>query len=415
VKFDPRQRALEKQASRDEDARALASGEKTVEQLRAENGAFAFPRDRIRIDINSVRRAESATGSLSADPTLRVASRRRLIGSNGSVAESAAAHQWEKEMLQSSKSEDAPVATVKIGAAKAIAWHRADVALRNVKVVSNGSSKVVTVNAKLAAEWLALNKSNRPLYKAQVATFARDMRAGRWITNTSDAIMIGSNGILLNGQHRLAAVVEAGRSVDMLVEFGADPSSVPAIDRGKGRSALDSYLMSSGKSKTRFWGGVARSASSGANGTRQSMTTQESEAFFDAHEKEIDYAVGILEQARKGIKRSSVAAVFARAMSHVAKAKLDEFGEVLTSGIAPLKSHAIIMTLRDWLLSHPSQGSGVPSYVVYRKTARALLAFVNGERIKTLYEISEEPFPYPGETTNTKLRHKRSKVRSKSR
>src|ERR1044072_7596530 len=43
-------RAAEKQASRDEDARALASGEKSRAQLKAENGAFSFPRDRIRLE-----------------------------------------------------------------------------------------------------------------------------------------------------------------------------------------------------------------------------------------------------------------------------------------------------------------------------------------------------------------------------
>ena len=46
--FDPAERAREKQASRDADARALASGEKSRAQLKAENGAFAFPRARIR-------------------------------------------------------------------------------------------------------------------------------------------------------------------------------------------------------------------------------------------------------------------------------------------------------------------------------------------------------------------------------
>jgi len=35
--FDPAHRAAEKQASRDADARAIALGEKTVEQLREEN------------------------------------------------------------------------------------------------------------------------------------------------------------------------------------------------------------------------------------------------------------------------------------------------------------------------------------------------------------------------------------------
>lgn len=47
--FNPTERAREKQASRDEDARAIASGEKTVEQVRRENGAFAFPRDRVKL------------------------------------------------------------------------------------------------------------------------------------------------------------------------------------------------------------------------------------------------------------------------------------------------------------------------------------------------------------------------------
>ncbi len=53
--FDPTERAREKQASRDEDVQALATGEKTVEQLRKENAAFAFPRSRVR--IKSPRRA----------------------------------------------------------------------------------------------------------------------------------------------------------------------------------------------------------------------------------------------------------------------------------------------------------------------------------------------------------------------
>ena len=39
--FDPAELWAEKQRSRDEDRRALESGEKTIEQLREENGVFA--------------------------------------------------------------------------------------------------------------------------------------------------------------------------------------------------------------------------------------------------------------------------------------------------------------------------------------------------------------------------------------
>jgi hypothetical protein len=46
-RFDPQERAREKQRSRDEDARALASGQKSRERLRRENGHFEFPNVRI--------------------------------------------------------------------------------------------------------------------------------------------------------------------------------------------------------------------------------------------------------------------------------------------------------------------------------------------------------------------------------
>jgi hypothetical protein len=47
--LDPQERAREKQRSRDEDARALSSGAKSKEQLRRENGHFAFNKARVSL------------------------------------------------------------------------------------------------------------------------------------------------------------------------------------------------------------------------------------------------------------------------------------------------------------------------------------------------------------------------------
>jgi len=49
--FDPAQRAAEKQRSRDQDERDLASGKKTREQLRHENTFLDPSRFRIRLDL----------------------------------------------------------------------------------------------------------------------------------------------------------------------------------------------------------------------------------------------------------------------------------------------------------------------------------------------------------------------------
>ena len=48
-RFDPKERAREKQRSRDEDARALASGEKSREELQRENGHFTIPNVRVSL------------------------------------------------------------------------------------------------------------------------------------------------------------------------------------------------------------------------------------------------------------------------------------------------------------------------------------------------------------------------------
>lgn len=46
--FDPHELAREKAASREEDRRAIAAGEKSVEQVRRENASFAFKNVKLR-------------------------------------------------------------------------------------------------------------------------------------------------------------------------------------------------------------------------------------------------------------------------------------------------------------------------------------------------------------------------------
>ena len=55
-RFEQAERAREKQLSREEDARALASGAKSREQLRRENGVFVFPK--VRISLRGVKPLE---------------------------------------------------------------------------------------------------------------------------------------------------------------------------------------------------------------------------------------------------------------------------------------------------------------------------------------------------------------------
>ena len=54
--FNPQNRAYEKEASREADSNDLASGSKSSEQLRVENGCFAFGPSRIRLRLSNSKR-----------------------------------------------------------------------------------------------------------------------------------------------------------------------------------------------------------------------------------------------------------------------------------------------------------------------------------------------------------------------
>ena len=53
--LDPEQRFEEKERARRADVEALRSGRKTEAQLQSENAFFAFPRERMRINLDASR------------------------------------------------------------------------------------------------------------------------------------------------------------------------------------------------------------------------------------------------------------------------------------------------------------------------------------------------------------------------
>lgn len=99
--------------------------------------------------------------------------------------------------------------------------------------------EVVEVTPELAAEWLKKNTDNyRSLKSAKSRRYARDMKNGRW-RNTGDPIRFGEDGTLVDGQHRLQALIEAGKTYTFIVVSGLSPDDVDALDQGALRTSSD--------------------------------------------------------------------------------------------------------------------------------------------------------------------------------
>lgn len=94
------------------------------------------------------------------------------------------------------------------------------------------------VTPELAAQWLTQNGPNRAIKRERVATLAAAMQRGEWAV-TGEAIKIGEDGLLHDGQHRLSAVVLSGVPMQTLVVFNIPTTAFDVMDTGVSRKPGD--------------------------------------------------------------------------------------------------------------------------------------------------------------------------------
>lgn len=98
------------------------------------------------------------------------------------------------------------------------------------------TSEIIT--PERAAEILGARGPNRSIKMAKVKTFARDMRSGNWLEN-GQTISLSMEGKLLDGQHRLMAVIESETAVRFLIARHVSALTFHTIDSGSARSFAD--------------------------------------------------------------------------------------------------------------------------------------------------------------------------------
>ena len=117
------------------------------------------------------------------------------------------------------------------------------------KAASLGKGLVKTswidVTPDMAETWLKRNFNNRPVSQDTVNAYAREMKRGRWMP-VHQGIAFDVNDALVDGQHRLLAIVKSGCTVRLMVTFGL-PSKIEGtrmvgmdvVDRGRTRTVAD--------------------------------------------------------------------------------------------------------------------------------------------------------------------------------
>jgi len=104
----------------------------------------------------------------------------------------------------------------------------------------------VYLTPERASELLRANTGNRSIRTQLVADMVDDIRAGEWEFN-GDTIKVADGPLLLDAQHRLTAISQAGIAVPAIIIEGLDPIVADTIDQIRPRSAADILRMRYGR------------------------------------------------------------------------------------------------------------------------------------------------------------------------
>lgn len=257
---------------------------------------------------------------------------------------------------------------------------------------------IVMITPLIASAWLAkYNKRNRSLRQDHIRRLAEEMLAGRWRV-THQGIAFSSEPVLLDGQHRLAAVARAGIPVQMRVFFNEPADGMDVIDANMvARTNLDVINLAGyvGQVSAKELATLRRMLA--GLGCEERYTAKQEADLFMRHRDAIRFAHDNLTTCEvKNVCTSVTRAVIARAFYTEDHTKLAHFAEVLKSGLPTCEEDQPIILLFRYLVTDARSGHSDPvRRERYAKTERALDAYLRGERLKALRATSAELFPIP--------------------
>lgn len=168
-------------------------------------------------------------------------------------------------------------------------------------------TQIMEVTPEMAAKWLSNNPNVRRMRRGRVDAIARSIRAGEFQT-THQGIALQKGGALLDGQHRLAAIVETGATVTMMVTFDLSVATGSVIDSGMPRQMFERI----GADRIRV---AIGSVMFQVFGVRKNPQEFEMEILMDALRSRLDFCEANISGWRSKKKTGSPAALAAMALT----------------------------------------------------------------------------------------------------
>lgn len=225
------------------------------------------------------------------------------------------------------------------------------------KIQTEMEMDFVKLTPEMALNLLEHNTNNRHLSKPLVSVYARDIINGNWSQDVGAPISIDKNGILRNGQHRCAAVVEAGKPINVWICRNVAEDGI--YDNNRKRSTADQIMIIRPDIEP-----VYRSSRVNAiirtliqhdffSGTHCTISPKQIVDYIDTHKKTLDEFFYSMPQST--IPKISLAAVYLSLylayIGGVDIKKIQSFYDILSSGMSSSEREYPIIAYRNYLIN----------------------------------------------------------------
>lgn len=227
-------------------------------------------------------------------------------------------------------------------------------------------TEVRTITPVVATEMLKKNLNNRKVSEKHVNFLAQEMRNGNWLFD-GQPLRFDENNVLIDGQHRLNAIIRSKTSQNILIITGLKKDSFKVMDTGKNRNAAD-VLSINGEiyyaqisSCARFI--IKLKGGNSAGGTRMSNTSNTSIIQWLENNRIIVDHIRMSDKLKKefsGVLSQTYIASFLFLFAQKDAIKSEDFMRKLCTGL-DLTEKDPIFTLRKTLIKDKMAKASLPT------------------------------------------------------
>lgn len=254
------------------------------------------------------------------------------------------------------------------------------------------------ITPEIASNLLETNTENRKLSKGTVEAYAQDILAGNWDETVGVAISIDENGILRDGQHRLTAIVRAGKGIHTWVCRNVSSDGIYDNNRKRSNSDQISIMRPDLDPVYRSprYISVARTIITNTKGShaRRTVTPKEIIDFTETHKDDLNGF--FLNMPQSTVAKISIATVYvALFMAYMAGVDINDimdFYDILCTGMSSKQEEFPIIAYRNYL----KDSSGVePVHSEIGRCQYALKKYLTGSCVKRTISPKNLIYPFP--------------------